>query len=643
MIVFKNKQPLDLRPACGHLPLLKKLAICLSLLFLLTVPVESPSFPSIQDVLSCEIDLCQWGLKEPSDIGYISAGVLHKKSGEELVIYDIRKRKPEIQEPAKPEGRIPFFRGEAFLIDDFQRGNTNRLGGYFSRLVRAPSESQLKIEGSPDGQRFLCFTYEQKSPGWAGFWIHAYDFKSPPLQRVFLDTSPFEYLTFDIRGEEGGEKLTLQVADYSWELKEDSLEVGDVGQFLPEEKILPSWQRAWIPIRQFPPSIDRKTLASLVFLARSGKGRVYIDNIGFTTRKDVPPPLYREQKIQKHPLHRGMWVWKTKDLLEDPEKQAELVRFSQEDGISEIFLQLPYDVQEEDGKSVIIWDRSGIAGLLSSFHRAGIKVHALDGDPRFALREWHSHIIATIRSIVQYNRSVRRDECFDGIRYDNEPYLLPYFAGVQKESFMEQYLESLRIAKDLVGSAGLEFGVDIPFWFDEKNDFFEPITRYRGRFLSEWVLDIVDNIGIMDYRTEAFGADGIIAHAWGELLYASKKGKKVFIGLETSEVPDETILEFGPSPGPSQVRLEKREGTKILLQWFRNGFDAKTSRGSLLSQQKETFVPSGKLSFFQKNGEVLDEVMEAAESEFQKYPAFHGFALHYYESYRRLKQNPKKD
>ena len=627
----------------GKFPILKTLAVWLFLPLLLASSVEYLSITSDQDFPSCEIDLSHWDLEDPSEVGYISAGILHKESGEELTVYDIRKKKPVVLEPSKPRSRIPQFQGEAFIVDDFQLGSTNCFGGYFNRLAKAPSESHLTVHRSSGGQRSLCFTYDQSSSGFAGLWVQLYDFKLPPLQRIFLDASPFEYLTFDVKGEEGGERLMLQVADYSWEMKEDSLEVGDVGRFLPEGKILESWQRAWIPIRQFPQRIDRKTLASLVFLARSGRGRVYIDNLGFTTQKDVPLPQPQESKMQKPSPHRGMWVWKTKDLLEHQDRQAQLVQFAQNSGITEIFLQLPYEVLEREGRREIIWDRSSVSSLLSSLHRAGIKVHALDGNPRFALREWHDHIIATIQSIISFNLSAPQDERFDGIRYDNEPYLLPNFGGIQKESLMEQYLDSLRMSREIAGSAGLEFGVDIPFWFDETNEFFEPITDFKGRPLSEWTLDIVDNIGIMDYRTEAYGADGIIAHALGELRYASEKGKKVFIGLETSDVPNETILEFGRGPGPSHILLEKREGTKIFLQWFRNGSSAKTRAGSLLFQQKKTFVPSEKLSFYKKNIAELNEIMEAAESEFQKYPGFFGFALHYYGSYRLMNQKMEKD
>ncbi|MDH4218521.1 MAG: hypothetical protein OEW23_07060 [Candidatus Aminicenantes bacterium] len=615
-------------------------AVCFSLVFYFSFLIGHSSglFNNNQTPVTCETDLAHWGLADPSDVGFISVGILHKKGGDELVVYDIRKKRPVIKEPPKPESRIPPFQGDVFLLDDFRQGNVNRLGGYFNGFSKAPSLSSITIDKASGGLPSLCYFYEQTSPGFAGFWIHLFDFKVPPTERAFLDSTPFTYLTFAIRGEEGNERLTLQVADYSWENREDSLEVGDLARFLPKGKIEKNWQRAWIPLENFPDGISRKELASLVFLAWEGRGRVYIQDIAFTTKKDaqIPPP--QQKRAFKPSPHRAMWLWETKALLGNDLEQDQLVDFCRKNGMTEIFLQLPYEVEEKDEGRKIIWDTSKAKVLLSKLHGAAIKVYALDGDPRYAFREWHDHVVATIQSVIQFNKSVQPDERFDGLRFDNEPYLLPHFAGVQKESILRQYLDMLRISKKIAGSANLEFGVDIPFWFDQKNEFFEPITELEGRPLTEHVIDIVDNIGIMDYRTEAYGADGIIAHALGELQYASKVGKKIFIGLETTDLPDETILEFGQGKGASRILLEKLEGTKILLRWIPEGPAENIENGVFLYQKNETFVPAGKLTFADKSMKDLTEVMEKAESEFNQFPGFYGFVIHSYKSLRVLWQ-----
>ena len=70
--------------------------------------VHAETFPSK------EISLADWGLNNPSEIGYVSIGVLHKKEGEELIIYDIRKQRPVVKEPKRPRGRTPSFKGDVF-------------------------------------------------------------------------------------------------------------------------------------------------------------------------------------------------------------------------------------------------------------------------------------------------------------------------------------------------------------------------------------------------------------------------------------------------------------------------------------------------------------------------------------------------
>lgn len=620
----------------------RNLVFSLFLLFFFPFLVGNP-FPTSEEIpLNCEIDLADWGFKDASEVGYLSVGIYHKKSGDELVVYDIREKKPVIEQPTEPQSRIPPIQGDVFLLDDFHRGNTNRLGGYFSSIIRAPSESHVTIDNAPDGRQSLCFGYNQISPGFAGFWIHLFDFKRPPVERIFLDATPFQYLTFNIRGEEDGERLMLQLADYAWERKEDSLRIGNVGQFLPSGKIQKSWQRAWVPLVILPGLIKKEELASLVFLAPQGKGRVYIGDVAFAEVKDVSMPEPEERKVLQPSPHRGMWLWNTKDLLGDDEGQIRLIQFCKRNGITEVFLQLPYEVEERNGKKDILWDKSNVAALLSYLHNADIKVHALDGDPRFALREWHDFVLATIRSVIQFNKSAQSDERFDGVRYNNEPYILSDFAGIHKQSIIEQYLEFLRLSKELTASANLEFGVDIPFWFDQNNEFFEPIAEVKNRPLTECILDIVDNIGIMNYRTQAYGADGVIANALGELQYATEKGKKVFIGLETAELPDETILEFGRESGPSRIHLIKQGGTKILLQWFPEGTDSETKSEIFFFQQTKIFVLAGKLTFAEKSKRDLYRIMEKAEPEFQRYPGFYGFAIHYYESFQTLCQKEKQ-
>ena len=186
------------------------------------------------------------------------------------------------------------------------------------------------------------------------------------------------------------------------------------------------------------------------------------------------------------------------------------------------------------------------------------------------------------------------------------------------------------------------YGVDIPAWFDERNEFFEPVADVDGRPVSELIIDIVDNVGIMDYRTQAYGADGTIAHAQSELRYAAGVGKQVFLGLETVELPDETDFAFSSQgSGGSRVVVEQIDDERARVSWIaEEAWDRldrrqKTTTGTvILRESRATDVPSSKLSFARHGRSELERVIEQTTLELQQFESLYGFAIHSYESYR---------
>ena len=96
------------------------------------------------------ISLTDWGLNHPSQIGHLSLGILHKKDGDVIVIYDIREHKPILKVPEGPRGRTPSFEGDYFLVSHFNQGNVNRLGGYFNGFAKHPSKSAVSLTRTSD-------------------------------------------------------------------------------------------------------------------------------------------------------------------------------------------------------------------------------------------------------------------------------------------------------------------------------------------------------------------------------------------------------------------------------------------------------------------------------------------------------------
>ena len=96
------------------------------------------------------ITLADWGMSDVSDIAYLHIGVLHERQGDTLAVYAVRHRAPVVQWPSEPQRRTPPLDGDVFLLGHFDRGNTNRLGGYFNGFARAPSMSAVSIARAPD-------------------------------------------------------------------------------------------------------------------------------------------------------------------------------------------------------------------------------------------------------------------------------------------------------------------------------------------------------------------------------------------------------------------------------------------------------------------------------------------------------------
>ena len=611
----------------------------------------SLSAQSVNDVFpSQEIVLAAWGMSDVSEVGYLHFGVLHRRQGDALAVYDVRHGTPVAQWPSEPLRSTPPLDGDVFLLGHFDRGNTNRLGGYFNGFARAPSMSAVSIARAPDDGPALAYSYDNAAGSFAGFWIHLFDFKRHPTERVFFDASPFTYLTFAIRGEQGGEDLALHIADRAWERREGSLLIGDLASFLPGGRVQATWQRAWVPRDKWPAGLNTRELASLVFLTNGeGRGRVFLKDIAFTTRRDAEIPTAGKGEEPGRSLRRALWLWETPAVTSGPDARRRLVQFCRTEGITDLFLQLPYEAERVAEGWTISWDRERLRPLIADLHAAGVTVHALDGDPRFSLPEWHGRVIATIQSITEYNRESPPTERFDGIRYDIEPYLLPGFGGVRQTQILRQYLSIVAASQALAAQAGLVYGVDIPAWFDERNEFFELVANVEGRPLSELIIDIVDNVGIMDYRTQAYGADGTIAHAQSELRYAEGLGKKVFLGLETSELPDETDFAFSSQgSGGSRVVVEQIDDERARVSWIaeeawdRLSERPRTTTGTvILRESRATEVPSGKLSFAGYSRSEIEAVIEQTALELQQFESFYGFAIHSYESYRPWLEGPR--
>ncbi|TNE49395.1 MAG: hypothetical protein EP343_12010 [Deltaproteobacteria bacterium] len=542
--------------------------------------VEAAAARPPEKILTVPVRAEDWKLKQLQHIRVGQLGLLREKKKTHLLVY-VLKGKPPQTSKAPPKSEVPPHRGNCYVISHFDKGPKNRLGGYYNRFQRAPSSADAAVRSNKQGVNALILSYNKASSGFCGMWMHFFSFKQNVTQRRYLNAKPFGYLSFWIRGTQGGERILLKMADAAWERKGDALPVGTLRSFLPNKRITTTWQRVMLPLKHLPKKLDRSMLASFVLEALHGKGQVEVKTMALC-RRELPqpklPPMPRQQPPQvttkrpppprrvKPPLRhqtgpaplaiarirKASWLWESRKFLGNPTRQRKMVQFLKRNGFDAVFLQIPHNPrlllkQAPKALSVEAW-----RPWLAELHKHNIKVYALDGFKKYALPNWHDRVLEWANQVVAYNQKVHPKERFDGFHLDIEPYLLSSLWTSRRQWLAQNYLQVLSRLKKLAHQNRMPLGVDIPFWYDEKDPYakagFKITYKGKKKPLNEHVIDLVDRVGIMDYRTAVYGADGVIAHALGELSYASQQNKQILIGLETFPLPEEFLLQFRGKP-----------------------------------------------------------------------------------------------
>ncbi|MBN1270510.1 MAG: hypothetical protein JXB04_13050 [Kiritimatiellae bacterium] len=447
------------------------------------------------------------------------------------------------------------------MIADFNDGVQNFLGGYYNKFESPPSSAATFL--SPEifrggGGRSLRVEAHQKPGGFCGVWMHLYDFRAE--ERRYFDTRNYAFLSFWIRGEAGGEKFTVKMADEHWIGIEDSVPLGPVDKYLPGG-VTTNWQEVLVPLAEAT-TLDRMNMGGLTLdFTEPGDHTVYLDDVCVKTTPKIATPEADSAAVGAEPVvttyPRAMWVWHTKPLLMDAAQRKTLFDFCREENVDTLWMQILS--RSEPGVDAFLVPTGApptecrvdleypdeLRAFLREAHGAGVKVHGLDGYPEYVQKECHPVPLGIVDAVIAFNRESEPEERYDGIHFDNEPYLLiGWHDKARREEILKEFLDlNKEIQRRVRTEPGLVFGVDIPFWFQARNDQTGEIAgmaTYNGvrKAASYHCIDLLDNVGIMDYRDAADGADGIIVHAADLLDYADQaNGAKVYIGVETFTYP----------------------------------------------------------------------------------------------------------
>jgi len=274
----------------------------------------------------------------------------------------------------------------------------------------------------------------------------------------------------------------------------------------------------------------------------------------FTTGLFAEVSYSQKDHAQEEPS-RAMWVWDAK-VIEDKEATEGLLDFCQKKNIDLLF----YSAYNVRGKMTPICRKFN-----SRAHRRNISVHALAGDPRWAFERFHKRALDWAEGVLMFNFESQPHERFDGLHSDVEPYLFKKAWEENKAQILREYLDMNEKIMQLIKERGikLKFFADIPFWYDDDPNM---SVEWKGKYAPACfhMLDVIDAIVVMDYRNFAEGENGSIKLIKGEMDYASKKGKKVYIGQETkANLYHEHVTFGGKSIAHMETELKKLVDTYI--------------------------------------------------------------------------------
>ncbi|MFM1885364.1 MAG: hypothetical protein RL026_521 [Pseudomonadota bacterium] len=281
---------------------------------------------------------------------------------------------------------------------------------------------------------------------------------------------------------------------------------------------------------------------------------------------------------------RAIWVWEADSfsMLDSPEAAAAALSFAQERRIHTLYLY----ADAFGGRNPLVEDPALYRRLLRRLHAAGLRVEALLGSAylrtqEYVLPEKRGAALAMVKRVLDFNAAgADPSEHFDAVHLDIEPHALPRWR-TERNALMAQFLDmaaAITALRDASGQADLPIGAAIPFWLDG----FRLDWRGTDTTAIAHVVGVLDYVAIMDYRNQAGGSDGIIAHARANLDAARAAGRRVVIGLET---------------GPGELP---------------------------------------KVTFRHLANEDLERALAATTAAFEDDAAFGGFAIHHYRTYREL-------
>lgn len=356
-----------------------------------------------------------------------------------------------------------------------------------------PSEPTLELlPWFSQGQRLgYCETHRERVGHTTTLHLEPPNPCGLPLQKQGQLLDALSYTTLHLRGTTTGQ-VTFSLADHETDLRKDNVPVKTVtGPF-----------DLHVSLKEAGRRLDLRRLSTLVVKADGGNVQLALEECTLT----------RETDTARSSPGIGFWVWDYRAAITDP---LAMIRACQTAGCSRVLIQIPAMSEDET-----LW--ASYATVFPFAKARHIDVFALDGYPE-AIQE-----PAVLAAKVKRLLTLVHGDAIAGVQVDIEPYLVPgFFADA---SGPRRYLETIDHLKEAIAGR-TRLSVVMPFWFTS--------PTIQGRPIAYSVMDRVDEVAIMSYRTEI---DEIQALADDTLRYGTLAQVPVWLAVETTPLPVERHL-----------------------------------------------------------------------------------------------------
>lgn len=341
----------------------------------------------------------------------------------------------------------------------------------------------------PEGARTVTMTFAEAGSGRCG-------------QRIELRPNGgvldlLSYRTIRLRGRALG-RISFAMEDWASAIRQDNVRFTTVrGTF-----------DVTIPLVELGRSLDLRRAAALVVTTEDPEAQVVIEQMD----------LVQDRSGFEQSGRSGVWVWRYREAIEDP---GAILSTCRRHSLSRVMIQMP-----ASGDGPEIW--RAYVRLLVTLREGGIEVVALDGYPE------------AIYDPQQLAGKVRRlfglvePHLLAGVQLDIEPYLLPGF--LDDEAGPIQYLNAIDLIKEMIGQR-THLSVVMPFWLTT--------VAVRGRPLAFAVMDRVDEVVVMSYRTDLGEVKSLSDDT---LRYGDLIGIPVWLAVETITLPVEQRVTLKREP-----------------------------------------------------------------------------------------------